>query len=195
MFEKEITKEQINELPLQRYEGKAVVVSTAEQLSHALRELNKAPVIGFDTESKPTFRKGEYNPVAMIQMAIPEKVFLIRIHLTGFTKELQALFENKDIIKAGISIRDDMKDLQRLASFSPANVIDLNDLTTAIGVVNIGVRSLSGIFLGIRISKGQQTSNWERDTLSEGQIAYAATDAWVCLEIYQKLDRLGYIYD
>lgn len=194
MFEKEITKEQVNELPLQRYEGKVVVVSTSEQLSNALQELNKASVIGFDTESKPTFRKGEYNPVAMIQMAIPGKVFLIRIHLTGFTKELQALFEDEDIIKAGISIRDDMKDLQRLAKFAPAKVIDLNDLASEVGVLNIGVRSLSGIFLGIRISKGQQTSNWEREILSEGQIAYAATDAWVCLEIYQKLDKLGYIY-
>lgn len=194
MFEKIITKEQVNELPLQRYEGKIVVVSNAEQLTSALEELKKAKVIGFDTESKPTFHKGQYNPVAMIQMAIPDKVFLIRIHLTGFTKGLQELFENKEVVKAGISIRDDMKDLQRLAPFSPENVVDLNDLAAAIGVINIGVRSLSGIFLGIRISKGQQTSNWEKETLSEGQMAYAATDAWVCLEIYQTLDEKGYIY-
>ena len=194
MFEKIITKEQVNELPLQRYEGKIVVVSNAEQLTSALEELRRAKVIGFDTESKPTFHKGQYNPVAMIQMAIPGKVFLIRIHLTGFTKGLQELFENKEVVKAGISIRDDMKDLQRLAPFSPENVVDLNDLAAAIGVINIGVRSLSGIFLGIRISKGQQTSNWEKETLSEGQMAYAATDAWVCLEIYQTLDEKGYIY-
>ena len=194
MFDKIITKEQVNELPLQRYEGKIVVVSNAEQLASALEELKKAKVIGFDTESKPTFHKGQYNPVAMIQMAIPGKVFLIRIHLTGFTKGLQELFENKEVVKAGISIRDDMKDLQRLATFSPENVVDLNDLAAAIGVVNIGVRSLSGIFLGIRISKGQQTSNWEKETLSEGQMAYAATDAWVCLEIYRTLDEKGYIY-
>lgn len=194
MFDKEITKEQVNELPLQRYEGKVIVVSTAEQLSLALEELNKAEVIGFDTESKPTFRKGDYNPVAMIQMAIPGKVFLIRISLTGFTEGLQQLFANEKVVKAGISIRDDIKELQRQASFTPANVVDLNDIAREAGVKNIGVRSLAGIFLGIRISKGQQTSNWERETLAEGQITYAATDAWVCLEIYRKLDQLGYIY-
>lgn len=194
MFDKEITKEQVNELPLQRYEGKVIVVSTAEQLAAALEELNKAEVIGFDTESKPTFRKGDYNPVAMIQMAIPAKVFLIRISHTGFTEGLQQLFANERVIKAGISIRDDIKELQRQAPFTPASVVDLNDIAKDAGVKNIGVRSLAGIFLGIRISKGQQTSNWERETLTEGQIIYAATDAWVCLEIYRKLDELGYIY-
>lgn len=194
MFDKEITKQQVNELPLQRYEGKVIVVSNHEQLASALQELNEASVIGFDTESKPTFRKGDYNPVAMIQMAIPGKVFLIRINLTGFTPGLQELFANENVVKAGISIRDDIKEMQRQAYFEPANVIDLNDIAKEAGVKNIGVRSLAGIFLGIRISKGQQTSNWERETLSEGQIAYAATDAWVCLEIYKKLDQLGYIY-
>lgn len=194
MFEKEITKQQVNELPLQRYEGKVIVVSTQEQLDVALQELNKADVIGFDTESKPTFRKGDYNPVAMIQMAVPGKVFLIRINLTGFTPALQALFANEKVIKAGISIRDDIKEMQRQAHFEPANVVELNDIAKEAGVKNIGVRSLAGIFLEIRISKGQQTSNWSRETLSEGQIAYAATDAWVCLEIYQKLNQLGFIY-
>lgn len=194
MFDKEITKDQINELPLKRYDGKVVVVSTADQLSEALMELRKASVIGFDTESRPAFRKGEYYPIAMIQMAIPGKVFLIRVNLTGFTKELQDLFTEENIVKAGISIRDDIKELQRLAPFEPAGVVDLNDLTRELGVMNIGVRSLSGIFLGIRISKGQQTSNWERETLSEGQIYYAATDAWVCLKIYEILDEKGFVY-
>src|SRR5690606_12092524 len=116
---------------------------------------------------KPTFHKGQYNPVAMIQMAIPGKVFLIRVSHTGFTEALRNLFENHKVVKAGISIRDDMKDLQRLAPFAPENVVDLNDIAAQIGVINIGVRSLSGIFLGIRISKGQQTSNWEKETLTE----------------------------
>ncbi len=194
MFDKEITKHQVNELPLQRYEGKVVVVSNAEQLAQALQELNQAPVIGFDTESKPTFRKGDYNPVAMIQMAVPGKVYLIRINLTGFTEELRALFSNEKVVKAGISIRDDIKDLQKLAYFRPVNVVDLNNLAQEIGVLNIGVRSLAGIFLGIRISKSQQTSNWERETLSPSQLTYAATDAWVCLKIYEKLEEKGYIY-
>ena len=193
MFEKEITKEQINGLPLKRYEGKVVVVSTAEQLALALEELRRANVIGFDTESRPAFRKGEYYPIAMIQMAIPNKVFLVRVNLTGFTPELQQLFANENIVKAGISIRDDIKELQRLGNFIPGGVVDLNDIAKELGVMNIGVRSLSGIFLGIRISKGQQTSNWERETLTESQLYYAATDAWVCHEIYRTLEEKGYI--
>ena len=193
MFDKEITKERINELPLKRYEGKVVVVSNAEQLASALEELNRASVIGFDTESRPAFRKGEYYPVAMIQMAIPGKVFLVRVNLTGFTLELQNLFANENIVKAGISIRDDIKELQRLGDFTPGGVVDLNDVAKEIGIMNIGVRSLSGIFLGIRISKGQQTSNWERESLTESQLFYAATDAWVCHEIYRVLEEKGYI--
>lgn len=193
MFKQEVTKEEINELPLIRYEGEVFVVTTADELADALTDLNKQSVIGFDTESRPSFRKGEYYPISLVQIATPGLVYLIRINKTGFTPGLKALFENPKITKAGISILDDLRELQKLAHFRPAGVVDLNQVSQAAGVKNIGVRSLSAIILGIRISKSQQTSNWERDTLSKSQVYYAATDAWVCLQLFEKLERWGYI--
>ncbi len=193
MFKQEVTKEEINELPLIRYEGEVVVVTTSEELSEALADLSRQPVVGFDTESRPSFRKGEYYPISLVQIAIPGLVYLIRVNKTGFTPGLKALFENTSIIKAGISILDDLRELQKFVNFRPGGVMDLNQVAQAAGVKNIGVRSLSAIMLGARISKSQQTSNWERDTLSKSQIYYAATDAWVCLQLYEKLERWGYI--
>jgi ribonuclease D len=192
MFKQEVTRDEINELPLFRYEGRAKVVSTTKELDEALRELLRHPVIGFDTESRPSFRKGEYYPISLVQMAVPDCVYLIRTNKTGFTPGFKALFENPSIIKAGISILDDLRELQKLAQFTPTNVVDLNQVAQTAGAKNIGVRSLSAIFLEIRISKSQQTSNWERDTLSSSQIAYAATDAWVCLQLFEKLERWGF---
>lgn len=192
MFKQEVTREEINELPLVRYEGEVKVVSTTAELSEALDDLLQHPVIGFDTESRPSFRKGEYYPISLVQIAVPGCVYLIRTNKTGFTPGLKALFENSSIIKAGISILDDLRELQKLAHFKPSGVVDLNQVAQSAGVKNIGVRSLSAIFLEIRISKSQQTSNWERDTLSSSQIAYAATDAWVCLQLFEKLERWGY---
>ena len=193
MFKQEVTKDEINELPLIRYEGEVVVVNSPEELSVALSDLNKQPVIGFDTESRPSFRKGEYYPISLLQIATPGLVYLIRINKTGFTPGLKSLFENSSIIKAGISILDDLRELQKFTHFKPTAVLDLNQVAQAAGIKNIGVRSLSAIILGVRISKSQQTSNWERDTLSKSQIYYAATDAWICLQLFEKLERWGYI--
>ncbi|AHM59871.1 3'-5' exonuclease [Flammeovirgaceae bacterium 311] len=193
MFKQEVTKEEINELPLIRYEGKVEVVTTEEELAEALVDLRRQPVLGFDTESRPSFRKGEYYPISLVQIATPGLVYLIRTNKTGFSSGLRALFETPTVIKAGISILDDLRELQKLASFKPGGIIELNQVAQAAGIKNIGVRSLSAIIMGIRISKSQQTSNWERDTLSKSQIYYAATDAWVCLQLYEKLERWGYI--
>jgi ribonuclease D len=193
MFKQEVTKEEINELPLIRYEGEVVVVTTAEELADALQDLSRQPVIGFDTESRPSFRKGEYYPISLVQFATPGLVYLVRINKTGFTPGLRILFENPSIIKAGISILDDLRELQKFSSFRPGGVMDLNQVAQAAGVKNIGVRSLAAIMLGVRISKSQQTSNWERDALTKSQLYYAATDAWICLQLFEKLERWGYI--
>ena len=193
MFKQEVTKEEINELPLIRYEGKVEVVTTAAELAEALADMQQHQVLGFDTESRPSFRKGEYYPISLVQIATPGLVYLIRINKTGFTPGLKSLFENPKVIKAGISILDDLRELQKLAYFKPGGVIEMNQVAQAAGIKNIGVRSLSAIILGVRISKSQQTSNWERDELSKSQVYYAATDAWVCLQLYEKLERWGFI--
>lgn len=193
MFLKEISKEEVNELPVEKYEGELVLVTTHEQLKEALKEIYKHKVLGFDTETKPAFRKGEYNSVSLLQIAVEGIVYIIRLNLTGFTRELTRLFGDPSILKVGISIRDDIKELKKLREFEPDGIIELNTIAKSLEVKHEGVRNLSAVFLNIRISKTQQTTNWEREELNEKQLRYAATDAWVCLEIYNKLGYKGYV--
>ncbi len=201
MFAKDITKEEINALPLDKYEGKIFLITKVEQLENAFEEIKRHPAVGFDTESKPAFRRGVWNPIALLQIAIPGKVFLIRVSHTSVHPMIRDFFANEHIKKVGISIRDDIKDLRKtwaLAGNNPDNfqasaIVELNEIAHQLEIPHAGVRRLTAIFLGFRVSKSQQTSNWENLGLTEAQLRYAATDAWVCLEIYSKLQSLGYL--
>ena len=201
MFSKDITKSEINDLPLLRYEGKVCIVTRQDQLENALDEIMQQEVVGFDTESKPAFRRGVWNPIALLQIATPRKVFIIRITYTSLDPLIRDFFANEYIQKVGISIRDDLKDLRKTwalpgnnpEDFQTASLIDLNDIAHQLEIPHAGVRRLTAIFLGFRVSKSQQTSNWESPELTEAQLRYAATDAWVCLEIYNKLAAGGYL--
>jgi ribonuclease D len=183
-----ITHEEINELPLGAFEGKIVVVDEAGNLVKAFKEISQHPVVGFDTETKPVFVRGRQNKVALMQIALPEKTFLIRITHTGLHQEVINFLENENILKAGVALRDDIKALQRLKKFEPRGIVELADMAKKAGLEIEGVKKLAGLLLGFRISKSAQTSNWEANVLNEKQISYAATDAWVCLEIYKKLN-------
>lgn len=193
MFPARISKEDIKELPLLRYEGNIVLVETLDQLKNALKEIERYDMIGFDTEAKPAFTKGQYNPVSLLQIATEEQVYLIRINKTGFTERLARLFSNEEMLKVGISIRDDIKDLQYLRPFTPASIVEVNDLAGELQIEQQGVRNLSAIFLNGRVSKNQQVTNWENEQLTASQQVYAATDAWVCYAIYTLLESKGYI--
>lgn len=184
-----ITHEEINELPLGAFEGDIELVDDARHLAQAFEEINQHPTVGFDTETKPVFVRGHQNKVALMQIALHKKVFLIRINHTGFQPEIIQFLENENILKAGVALRDDIKALQRLKRFEPKGVIELADLAKKAGLEIEGVKRLAGLLLGFRISKSVQTSNWEAVTLNEKQISYAATDAWVCLEIFKKLKK------
>jgi ribonuclease D len=195
MFEKKITKQEINELPLFKYEGKTVIAATEAQIDRAIFEIEQQNqnLVGFDTESKPTFKKGQFNHVALIQVALPEKVYLLRIHQVGITTTLARFLSDKKIKKVGIALDDDLIALKKRRRFVPGGYIDLNKVAPTLGIENIGARNLSALLLNNRISKNQQISNWENLTLTEPQIKYAATDAWICLEIYNKLKYWGYL--
>jgi ribonuclease D len=182
-----ITYEEINNLPLKAFDGKIVVISAAEKLRHAFDEINAHPHIGFDTETKPVFVRGHRNKVAILQIALPEKVFLIRLLATELSSEIIHFLQSEKVEKAGVAIRDDIKALQLLGRFQPAGFIELAHLAKEAGLEVESVKKLTALLLGFRISKSAQTSNWEADQLNEKQISYAATDAWVCLEIYKRL--------
>ncbi|MEM9672779.1 MAG: 3'-5' exonuclease [Bacteroidota bacterium] len=197
-FPKHITKEEINDLPLRKYEGKIVLVTDSDKMETVFDELREHEVVGFDTEARPAFKRGVRYDTSLIQVSVPHKTYLIRLNYTGISSAFTNFFADPMVKKVGISIKDDLKDLRILCAkhhlpFLPENVLDLNDAAKQLDVDHAGVRKLTAIFLGFRVSKAQQTSNWENPQLTEPQLRYAATDAWVCLEIYQRLAYLGYV--
>jgi ribonuclease D len=185
MHVKKITKEEVNALPLIKYEGEYKIIDRPEDVAPAIADLSENWLIGFDTETKPAFKKGQVYPVALLQLASENMAYLFRLLETGVTDEMIALFENPNVTIAGIGIRDDIKDLQKLRDFDPVRFVDLNEMGRKLKFESIGARNFAGIFLKGRISKSQQVSNWENEELTEAQISYAATDAWICIEVYK----------
>jgi|TARA_B110000908_G_scaffold172549_1_gene240686 ribonuclease D len=186
-FKKFITKDDINLLDLGKFNGEITLVDTDEALEKACSEIAQCAIIGIDTETKPSFKKGIINTVALLQIATDKKAYIIRLKKVTMTGQLAGIFANKEIKKIGIAVFDDLKDLKKLHPFKDESVVDLNLLAPKLGFESIGAKKLSALVLGIRISKRQQVSNWELENLSQAQIDYAATDAWICREIYLKL--------
>jgi ribonuclease D len=183
----ELTKEEIRELPLLRFHGEIHLVDTPHKVDRAVLELEKSGLLGFDTEKRPTFRKGEYNHTALLQLATNHTAYIFQLKKIPLQGPLVYLLENPDITKIGVAIHDDLKDLNVLHRFQPDGFIDLNTLANQKSIPIQGVRRLAAHFLGGRISKSQQTSNWEHPALNAAQQTYAATDAWVCIEIYRRM--------
>ena len=186
-FKKFITKEEINDLELDKYSGEIVIVDTKIALAKVCKEISQSKLIGIDTETKPSFKKGLINQVALLQIATDKKVYIIRLKRVEMSQELAQIFSNKHIVKVGIAVKDDIKDLKKIIPFNEQSIVDLNVLAPQLGFESIGAKKLSALVLGIRISKRQQVSNWEVEDLTQAQIDYAATDAWICREIYLKL--------
>ncbi len=193
MFPDQIEKSDLQQLPLIRFEGEIHVIEKPEDLDKALDFIGREPILGFDTETKPTFTKGAYNHTALIQFATLDQAFLLRINRFGIPDRLKKILENENICKVGISLRDDLKDLKKIRPFRPAGFIDLNNIAKELGINQIGIKSLTGIFLERRVAKNQQTSNWENPKLTPGQKRYAATDAWVCMKMYDSLMQRGFV--
>ncbi len=182
-----ISNEEINELPLGAFDGRIEIIDQANQLEEAFAEIKKHSVVGFDTETKPVFVSGQFNHVSLVQIALPKKVFLVRMKSVGMTPQIIHFFENEKFLKAGVALRDDIKALQKLKHFKPDGFFELSELAKQSGLQVESVKKLTALLLGFRISKSAQTSNWEAAVFNEKQISYAATDAWVCLNIYNKL--------
>jgi len=189
-----ITKEEVNELPLGQFEGEIFLIDHPEQVDEAVEFLAGQRIIGFDTETKPSFKKGEFNHVSLLQLSTSTQAFLFRLNKIGFPDSLRNLMEKENIVKIGAAVHDDLKGLGKLTdSFYPLSFFDLNDELKKVGFLNVGVRNLSGMVLKIRISKSEQVSNWESEILTEKQQRYAATDAWACLKIFNLLREGGYL--
>ena len=185
-----ITAEEIRQYPLYWFGGNVVIVQSVEDAQQATALLSESAVLGFDTETRPVFKKGHSNPISLIQLAGEKGVYLFQLNRIETIEPLLPLFENAEIVKTGIGIADDIKALQKLHPFEPKGFVDSASLSSSLGIINTGLRPLVALLLKKRISKGAQTSNWAANQLRENQIRYAATDAWVSRELYCKLQTL-----
>lgn len=187
MFAETIDNEEILKLPRTSYTGEIKVISKEEELNIWLPILLKSKIIGFDTETKPSFKKGHSNKLALLQLATDDIALIIRVIPTGLPKPLLKVLQDKNIVKVGAAIHDDIKSLQKIKIFKPQGFIDLQNFAVEKGIENKSVRKLAAIVLNVRVSKSQQLSNWESEELTEAQLQYAAIDAWICGEIYKKM--------
>jgi len=189
MFANSITKEDINLLELKAFEGEITIVDTQNELVKTVNYLQNHTFIGFDTEAVPQFTKGSKRRIVLLQLATQDKAFLIRVDILGMQKEIIDIFENKNLIKIGAGIVDDMKALRKMKSFNPAGFIDLQEYTDEFNIEDNSLLKMTAIILGFRISKSQRLSNWGKEQYTNAQKLYAATDAWVCYEMYQQLNQ------
>jgi ribonuclease D len=187
MFAASISKEELQLLPAGQFRGHIHLVENAVQMAQACAELKDIPVLGFDTETKPTFTKGHSNRVSLLQLATRDNAYLFRLNRIGLPIELVRILANPLQLKVGVAIRDDIRHLSLLHPFKPNGFIELQDFVRNFGIENSGLSKLSGIVLNFRVSKSQQLSNWENPVLTDAQQLYAATDAWAASEIYKKL--------
>jgi len=188
-----ITKAEINQLPMDHYRGPIHLIRTPDEADRAAKKLKKENLLGFDTETRPAFRVGESYRPSLLQLATENEVYLFQLKQTGFTKELRKILADQKIIKAGVSIKDDLKELRQLADFEPAGFVELANCAKQAGIKNLGLRGMGALLRGFRISKKEQVSNWAKSELTPSQLTYAATDAWLGRELYLHLDRLSLI--
>lgn len=191
MFKESVTPQEIEKLEYASFPGKIYVIDTVgAEFNRAIAYLRSQKVIGFDTETRPTFTPSQPRyGVSLLQLSGPDKAFLFRVNSLGMHRRLCNLMASDKIIKVGAAIHDDIKGLQKLHHFVPESFVDLQKIVWEWGIRDKSVKKMAAIIMGIRISKSQQLSNWEAERLSDSQCLYAATDAWVCREMYLRLMR------
>jgi len=172
------------------FEGRIVVVLTEQEAEKAVRYLLSQPILGLDTETRPSFRKGQAHRVALLQVSSHDVCFLFRLNQLGMSPSVKRLLEDTTVPKIGLSLRDDLSSLHRLGDFETGSFIDLQNRVSEVGVEDMSLQKLYANFFGQRISKREQLTNWEADILSDKQKLYAATDAWSCIMLYEELLRL-----
>ena len=186
-YELTISKDRINKLPQFIFNGAITVIESEKDALSASKLLQNERILGFDTETKASFTKGKNFDVSLLQLATDSKAYLFRLNKFPMPKELADILANPDIVKAGVGIRDDIKALKKRLPFTQNNFVDLGEVAKKKKIETCSLRALTAIFLHKRLSKNSKISNWDRDKLKPGQIAYAACDAVVGFEIYQKL--------
>lgn len=191
-FDISITKQQVAELPTVKFDGAITLIERPGEVAEAITFLRSQPIVGFDTETKPNFRKGMTNKVSLIQVATEDRSFLFRLNKTGFCQEIKEFMECDDVVKVGLSLKDDFHVLHKVSPFTPANFVELQDMVKKFHITDASLQKIYAILFGGRISKSQRLTNWEAPQLTSQQMVYASIDAWACLRIYKLLTSGGF---
>lgn len=191
VYEHTITKDAIAELPIEQFPGRIIVLNTEYEADSAVRYLLKFPMLGFDTETRPSFKKGHSYKVSLLQVSTDDTCFLFRLNYMGVPPSVEHLFTEPDVLKIGLSLRDDFSALRKRADIHPENFVDLQSFVSGFGIEDASLQKIYAILFQKKISKGQRLSNWEAEILSDSQQKYAALDAWACLQIYKQLNNQG----
>jgi ribonuclease D len=186
-----ISREEMADLPIRRYDGVVRLVITSHDLEQALADLRQERLVGLDTETRPAFRKGERHLPCLVQVATKRAVYLFQFRGQNVFPALAEILAEPRIVKAGVGLAHDLRQLKQVFPFVERNIVDLGNVARRCGLDQSGVRNLAGIFLGFRIPKGNSTSNWAARQLTPAQITYAATDAWACRELFLRFEKLG----
>lgn len=190
VLKRKISKEYIKDLPIDVFKGRIIVIQTEEDAVKAVSFLLSQPIVGIDSETRPSFSRGQCHRVALLQVSTNECCFLFRLNMIGLTPAIVSLLEDEKTLKVGLSLHDDFMMLHKRASFTQKNYIELQELIPQFGICELSLQKIYAILFGKKISKTQRLSNWEADILSDKQKTYAATDAWACIQVYQRLLQL-----
>lgn len=186
-FAHKIAKDLIQWLPVIGFDGEVYIIDKEEKIEEAIAYLRAQKILGVDTESRPSFKRGVHYPTALVQIATDERCYLFRLSHIGMPKELADIFADNAICKVGLAFKDDINGLRRLLNFKPANCVDLQSIAGRWGILDLGLQKMYAICFGRKISKSQQLTNWENAQLTPEQARYASTDAWATLRIYKEL--------
>lgn len=183
-------KKLIGSLPRAQFEGRIIIILNESDADKAVNYLLSQPIIGLDTETKPSFKKGTSHQVALLQASTEDTCFLFRLNRIGITESIKVLLEDKSAVKVGLSWQDDLRALRKRRDFVAGKFVEIQKEVRDIGIEDMSLQKIYANIFGQKIAKSQQLSNWEADSLSEAQQNYAATDAWACIQIYKEIKRL-----
>ena len=190
MHRNAISKAEISALPRRSYTGHIHVVDSDAKMHAAVQALSGEEVLGFDTETRPAFKAGESYPPALVQLAASGSVYIFQLRYITSYGPLAGILADKHVLKAGIAVRDDIIKLGTVSAFKPSGFIELAEMSSRLGIKNAGLRGLAALLFGFKISKHAKISRWDTPKLTQEQIVYAATDAWICREIYFELKAM-----
>ncbi len=184
-----ITKEEITRLNVEEFKGRIITIETKEDAEKAVEYLLCFPAVGFDTETRPSFKKGQRYKVSLMQVSTDDTCFLFRLNKIGIPDSIERLLRSESTLKIGLSLRDDFGAIRKRTNIEPVNFLDLQNYVGRFGIEDASLQKIYAILFQKKISKGQRLTNWEAAELTEPQKKYAALDAWACLKIYNLLNQ------